>query len=396
MSLLTFGLLALPAAFAHPGHDLAEEAAERAAFMKRSPNTVRSCAPQLERRGASKAALARRQAVAQKARVKRGLNSPLVRRDFAAYNVSHESTSGVTYGDDETLLFQDDSTCILQPEVTQGPYYVDGELIRSDITDGQEGVPLYLDIQLIDTSTCEPVPAVYMDLWHCNATGVYSGVAASGNGNSDDLTNLDATFLRGIVQTDANGVAQYESIVPGHYTSRKNSHLPSTPFISLSLTNPPTGATHIHVLAHNANSTLVRTNGTLLESNATTHSSHVGQIFFDQDLLSLVEATAPYNTNTQDITLNSDDQILGEEAADMDPFVEWVQLSDDITDGIMAWISIGIDPTADSKVESAATVYKDGGVANENSMGGMGGGAPGGGNGTGPGGAMPSGSTPPS
>ena len=229
MSLLTFGLLALPAAFAHPGHDLAEEAAERAAFMKRSPNTVRSCASQLERRGFSKAALARRQAIAQKARVKRGLNSPLVRRDFAAYNVSHESSSGVTYGDDETLLFQDDSTCILQPEVTQGPYYVDGELIRSDITDGQEGVPLYLDIQLVDTSSCEPVPAVYMDLWHCNATGVYSGVAASGNGNSDDLTNLDATFLRGIVQTDANGVAQYESIVPGHYTSRE-----PPPFIPIS------------------------------------------------------------------------------------------------------------------------------------------------------------------
>ena len=244
MSLLTFGLLALPAAFAHPGHDLAEEAAERRAFMKRSPNTVRSCAPQLERRGASKAALARRQAVAQKARVKRGLNSPLVRRDFAAYNVSHESTSGVTYGDDETLLFQDDSTCILQPEVTQGPYYVDGELIRSDITDGQEGVPLYLDIQLIDTSTCEPVPAVYMDLWHCNATGVYSGVAASGNGNSDDLTNLDATFLRGIVQTDANGVAQYESIVPGHYTSRKNSLF--TSLHPLPANNPSLDRRHPH------------------------------------------------------------------------------------------------------------------------------------------------------
>jgi hypothetical protein len=222
LSLLTFGLLALPAALAHPGHDLTEEAAERAAFVKRDPNSVRSCAPQLARRGVSKAALARRQEIAQKARVKRGLNNRLVRRDFAPYNTTHESTSSVSYGDDETLLFSDNSTCILQPEVTQGPYYVDGELIHSDITDGQEGVPLYLDIQLIDTSTCEPVPAVYMDLWHCNATGVYSGVAASGNGNSDDLTNLDATFLRGIVETDSNGVAQYESIVPGHYTSRKS------------------------------------------------------------------------------------------------------------------------------------------------------------------------------
>ena len=237
-----------------------------------------------------------------------------------------------------------------------------------------------------------------MDLWHCNATGVYSGVAASGNGNSDDLTNLDATFLRGIVQTDANGVAQYESIVPGHSTSRKNPHLSSIPSTSPSLTIPlSTGATHIHILAHNTNSTLVRTNSTLLESNATTHSSHVGQLFFDQDLISLVEATAPYNTNTQEITLNADDQILSEEAADMDPFVEWVQLGYDIEDGIMAWVSIGIDPSVDLEVEAAATVYEDGGVANENSMGGMGGGdAPGGGNGTGPGGAVPSGVAPPS
>lgn len=311
--------------------------------------------------------------MARKVRAKRGLDSHLVRRDFAAYNFTHESTSGVTYGDDETSLFSDDSTCILQPEVTQGPYYVDGELIRSEITDGQEGVPLYLDIQLVDTSSCEPVPAVYMDIWHCNATGVYSGVSASGNGNSDDTSNLDATFLRGIVQTDVNGVAQYETIFPGHYIGR---------------------ATHIHVLSHNTNDTIIRTNGTVLGNNATTtHASHVGQIFFDQDLISLVEATAPYNTNTQELTTNAEDSILGEEAADMDPFVEWIQLGDDITDGVMAWISIGIDPTADDEITSAATIYKDGGVANENS--GMGGG-PGGPGGEGPGGngTVPTGAPP--
>lgn len=80
----------------------------------------------------------------------------------------------------------------------------------------------------------------------------------------------------------------------------------------------------------------------------------------------------------------------------MDPFVEWVQLGDDITDGIMAWISIGIDPTADEEITSAATIYKDGGVANANSGmgGGPGGDAPGGGNGTMPDGEMPSGAPP--
>lgn len=61
----------------------------------------------------------------------------------------------------------------------------------------------------------------------------------------------------------------------------------------------------------------------------------------------------------------------------MDPFVEWIQLSDDITDGVMAWISIGVDPSADSEVTSAATIYESGGVANENSeMGGGGDGGP--------------------
>lgn len=156
------------------------------------------------------------------------------------------------------------------------------------------------------------------------------------------------------------------------------------------LTRDQTGATHIHVLAHNTNDTIVRTNGTLLGSNATTHSAHVGQIFFDQDLIALVEATAPYNTNTQDLTTNADDSILGEEAADMDPFVEWVQLGEDITDGIMAWISIGIDPTADEEITAAATIYESGGVANENSM--MGG--PGGSGGPGGNETMPSGAPP--
>lgn len=82
-------------------------------------------------------------------------------------------------------------------------------------------VPLTLVIQLLDTSSCSPIPAVYVDLWHCNATGVYSGVSASGNGDSEsDTSNLDATFLRGIAQTDVNGIMQMDTVFPGHYTGR--------------------------------------------------------------------------------------------------------------------------------------------------------------------------------
>lgn len=147
------------------------------------------------------------------------------------------------------------------------------------------------------------------------------------------------------------------SALSGHYTGR---------------------ATHIHLLAHNTNDTTVRTNGTTLGSNFTTHASHVGQLFFDQSLIAQVEETAPYSTNTQELTLNADDSILGEEADTSDPFVEYVLLGKDISDGVLAWISIGIDPTSGQEITSAATHYKDGGVANEDGgMGGMsGGGAP--------------------
>lgn len=343
-SFLAFGLLAASPTLGHPGHDVHEEAAERGAFLKRSPKSVRSCASQLERRGHQSTSISRRQQMAHEARIKRDLlDQRLTRREIADYDFSHQSTSDITLGDDERLLFADNSTCLLQPEVTQGPYYVDGELVRRNITDGQAGVPLYLDIQLIDTSTCAPVPAVFMDIWHCNATGIYSGVTAKSNGNGNDTSNLEETFGRGIQQTDANGVAQFETIFPGHYTGR---------------------ATHIHVLTHNPNDTTVRTNGTILSGNDTAHTSHVGQIFFDHYLISKVETTAPYNTNDQELLVNALDYVLFQETEGSDPFVEYVLLGDDITDGVMAWISIGIDPTTDYDVIAAAAVYEDSGEMN--------------------------------
>lgn len=216
-SYLTTGLLLLQGALAHPGHSVQAEAQERSQFMKRGPNSVRSCANTLQARGHLESAVKRRHAMAKQVRAKRGLDAPILgRRDFAQYNVSHLSSKNVKYGDDETKLFSDDSSCILMPEVTQGPYYVDGELVRHNIVENQAGVPLFLDVQLVDTSTCQPVPAVFVDFWHANATGVYSGVSASGNGNSATVkSNLNATFLRGIQQTDSNGVVQIETIVPG-------------------------------------------------------------------------------------------------------------------------------------------------------------------------------------
>ncbi|KAL4981482.1 Intradiol ring-cleavage dioxygenase [Aspergillus falconensis] len=351
---------------AHPGHDVKAEAAERATALKSiRARGLSQCTTQLQARGVEAESVARRDASLQKIRKARGLSGPLLKaRDTTPLTTSHESNLTVDLSTDPSVLFASGGSCVLAEDVTQGPYYVSGELIRQNLVEDQPGVPLYLDIQLIDSETCEPVPDVYLDFWHCNATGVYSGVVASGNGDSSDETNLDATFLRGIQQTDDSGVAEFETIFPGHYTGR---------------------ATHIHVLSHPAD-TATNANDTL-SGLYTTTSSHVGQIFFDQDLISLVEATDPYSTNTQELTVNADDSILSQELEDdIDPFVEYVLLGEDVTDGIFAWINVVIDSSQSSSVTPAAYLTEDGGVENSNS----GAGGPGGGSG-GPGGEAPTG-----
>jgi hypothetical protein len=171
LSIIAWLFLTVSSVLAHPGHSVAEEAAERGEWLQsRQPRSVRSCATNLRERGLLETSLARRQQLVRHARTKRSLaGKQLVSRDFSsALNASHTSNLSVTLGTDEQVLFADDSSCLLAPEVTQGPYYIDGEIMRSDTTEDQVGVPLFLDVQIVDTSTCEPVPAVYMEIWHCS------------------------------------------------------------------------------------------------------------------------------------------------------------------------------------------------------------------------------------
>ncbi len=234
----------------------------------------------------------------------------------------------------------------------------------------QPGVSLLLDYQVIDVATCDPVPNVYVEIWHCNATGVYGGVVASGNGNQADASNINNTFLRGIQPTTDDGVAQFESVFPGHYTGR---------------------ATHIHVMVH--------TNATVLANNTLgldNYASHVGQAFFDQSLISAVSAVEPYASNTQEVTTNAQDSIMSEEAATegVDPVMEYTLLGDSIEDGLFAWLAFGIDSSKSESISPAVYLYAEGGQANANSGGG---GGPGGGAGGPPSGSgFPSGGTPPS
>src|SRR5687767_1705850 len=70
--------------------------------------------------------------------------------------------------------FEDASSCSLTPEETEGPYYLDLDLVRSDIREGQEGVTLTLGIRVLDAD-CQPISGAVVDVWHCNALGIYSG-----------------------------------------------------------------------------------------------------------------------------------------------------------------------------------------------------------------------------
>jgi protocatechuate 3,4-dioxygenase beta subunit len=113
--------------------------------------------------------------------------------------------------------------CVVQPEQTEGPYFVDKMLDRSDIrTDAvtaaiKGGLPLRIAFtvsQVASDGTCAPLPGAQVDLWQCDAAGVYSGV----KDRSFDTTGQ--TFLRGYQVTDAAGAANFLTIYPGWYQGR--------------------------------------------------------------------------------------------------------------------------------------------------------------------------------
>lgn len=364
-------------AIAHPGehehHDV-ESLAKRQEYSNMIKRGLSACESNPNYAALQERAMKRRFEKAQSLRKKRSLQgapakSRFERRDLAQLEadeaINHNMTGqGYTENTSAAQLFAsyDNSSCILAPEVTYGPYYVSGEYFRTNVSDGQEGIPIHLEFQYIDVNTCEtPADDLYIETWSCNSTGVYSGVVASGNGNIDDTTNINKTFLRGVTQVDEEGVGAFDALFPGHYLGR---------------------TTHIHIMTH-INGT-VYPNSTYRGDNV----AHVGQVFFDEDLKSIVEATYPYNTNTQAITTNDEDDIAQGQAEDgYDPFPDWTYLGDDISDGLLMWISVGINTTASYDVTPAADLTSAGGVMGNNTS------SFGGGNGT-SNGTMPSGTPP--
>ncbi|KAK9413186.1 putative Intradiol ring-cleavage dioxygenases domain-containing protein [Seiridium unicorne] len=317
---------------AHPGHDPNQELHERREFLSKVERSDLShCAAKMKQRGLEQLGVQRRKATAAKM-AKRGI----LPRAASDINKSHLSDADYDSNTSLDAVFAANSSCVLSPEETVGPYYVAGEAVRVDVTEDEPGIPLTLDLGIFDVDTCEPIANTYVEIWHCNSTGVYSGVPTGANFIAAP-ENLDTTFLRGLQQSDEAGAVQFDSIFPGHYNGRTN---------------------HIHIVVH-ANAT-VRENGTVDDS----YADHIGQIYFDQDLIDQVETYAPYTNNNESITVNTEDSLLADGLATSDPIVEYVLLGESVDEGILAWISFGVNTTFTSTATAAATYYEGGGVSN--------------------------------
>ncbi|MFI6033096.1 intradiol ring-cleavage dioxygenase [Streptomyces sp. NPDC051315] len=176
------------------------------------------------------------------------------------------------------------AVCTLTREMTEGPYYLDGQYVRSDISEGKAGIPLKLTLTVVDDDTCAPLGNALVELWHADALGEYSGFVGNNGHNEPD----NGTFLRGGVLTNSSGVAAITTIYPGWYRGR---------------------CVHIHVKVH--------TNVTLTADGSFTGGQeiHTGQLFFSETITTRVAAVSPYATNTVTRTTLAQDSIYDDGGA---------------------------------------------------------------------------------
>jgi protocatechuate 3,4-dioxygenase beta subunit len=182
--------------------------------------------------------------------------------------------------------------CVLAPEVTEGPFYLDLNKVRSDITEDRDGVPLTLTISVVDATTCKAIKDAAVDIWHCDAGGVYSGFDQSPR----------TQFLRGTQLAAADGTVRFRTIYPGWYHGR---------------------AVHIHMKVHNGGNVV-----------------HTGQLFFNEALTQTVYTRSPYSAKGAPDTRNAKDSIYREAGA-----ASAIVDAKAKGDGYTATITVGVQPS---------------------------------------------------
>jgi protocatechuate 3,4-dioxygenase beta subunit len=158
-------------------------------------------------------------------------------------------------------------SCVLTPQQTLGPFFIDVGLVRTDVREDRQGIELRLALQLVDADGCAPIRDAVVNIWHADAAGAYSGFPNQPGG----IDTTGETFLRGYQVTDADGRVGFTTIYPGWYTGR---------------------TVHIHVRVHLDSTTVL-----------------VSQVYSPDALTALVHTQAPYSERGQPTTTNETDAI---------------------------------------------------------------------------------------
>jgi protocatechuate 3,4-dioxygenase beta subunit len=172
------------------------------------------------------------------------------------------------------------ATCVLTPEVTEGPYWIDTSLTRYDVRAGRPGLPLVLEFTIVNAKTCKPIKGADVEIWHADASGNYSGFdgGSSGGGGfgGGSGPQTKTRYLRGHQRSNALGKAGFLTIFPGWYRGR-------TP--------------HIHMKVHVGSADRV---------------VHTGQVFFNEAVQASVYRTGAYAGRGQADTPHARDSIYAQ------------------------------------------------------------------------------------
>jgi protocatechuate 3,4-dioxygenase beta subunit len=195
--------------------------------------------------------------------------------------------------------------CVVTPQLTEGPYFVDERLNRSDIRDDpmdgtvKAGVPLRVGFRIwqVNGAACIPLVGAMVDVWQCDAVGVYSDVQDPG------FNTVGQKFLRGSQVTDEHGYAEFVTIYPGWYEGR---------------------AVHTHFK--------VRT-----DPKSVAGYQFTSQLFYDDALTDIVHARSPYTAKGPRTLRNEDDDIFQDGGPEL--LLKLMQAEQ----GYVATIDIGID-----------------------------------------------------
>ncbi|SES29033.1 Dioxygenase [Streptomyces sp. yr375] len=230
----------------------------------------------------------------------------------------------------------------LTSETVEGPYYIDADKIRQDITEDREGIPLLLDLKVIDSETCKPIRNAAVDIWHCDAVGVYSGYEDMGNGGggpaptgappTDAPTDAptgpppggghqeptdDTRYLRGTWGTDRAGHVAFRTVFPGWYRGR---------------------CVHIHVKVH--------VDGEWTDAGYEGgHACHTGQFFFDEESVLASAAVEPYASNAAERTTLTEDTIY-DQSGTQGGLLKLRYDKRRIGKGVRGSLTVGVDPQA--------------------------------------------------